>query len=736
MNELPHEIENVISGLRSRIRRYVWLEGLAVAIIWLGITFWVALGLDYLPVLAGSSEMPRIARISILVIVAAVLGFILYRWILRRAFVPLSRGSLALLVERQFPEFQDSLVTTIELSEKSKFNEQLNQNLLGNTRSEAQRQISSVSLSKIFDYRPLIRSVGIALLTIASIFTFGLTAKGAFQIWTSRLYLLSDEPWPRQAFIELLDFENKALKIAQGGDLTVRVRADATRPTPAPEVCTIVFRTDNGERGRIHMSKDGEPREGHQYYVFANSPFKGMFDSVTFDVIGFDHRLSNNRVEVVPSPTIVDVQLISEPPSYTKLLTRQESWSTASRLPFGSRITVRATANKPLQQIEVTEVGPREPLVEVLKPSVDSHQFDFQIENLRERFSKNIQLLDADGIAGQQPFRITVGVIEDQVPDVNVTLQGIGESITPIARIVTEGTAKDDYEIDSVWFEIDVADVDKPIQHPIDSLRTDKFSATLDLQLEQTKSEQFKFQPGQQLTLRIQARDHFDLDGTTHIGSSEPYTLQVVESSELLALLEANELELRRRFEQIHSEMLETRESLARVQSEATNQEPTQNVETDERKSVSLLSLRVQRARQQGDKSSAEIDGIVGAFEDIRQQLENNRIDSEERKSRIKARIMEPLRDIVDLMFPDWDDKLGDWVVEIDKNQMSGKTAQEAIQQTDDIIVAMEAILARMEELESYNELVDLVRSIITQQEELLEKTKQQRKKQGRSLLE
>lgn len=733
MNELPYEIDNVISALRSRIRRYVWTEGLAVAVIWLGLTFWVALGLDYLPVLAGSSEMPRIARICILILVAAVLGFILYRWILRRAFVPLSRSSLALLVERQFPEFQDSLVTTVEMADKDF--RQHPANLLGNTQKDAKRRIGAVSLGKIFDYRPLIQSVAIALLTVASILTFGLTAKGAFQIWASRLYLLSDQPWPRQAFIELLHFEDRTKKIAQGGDLTIQVRADDTRPT-IPEVCTIVYRTDSGERGRVHMSKDGEPRGDFQYYAFSNAPFKGMFDSVTFDVIGFDHRLSNNRVEVVPSPAVVDVQLISKPPSYTKLLTKQETWSTASRLPYGSQVTVKVTANKPLRRIEISDVGSRETLIEELHPGDDPNQFEFQIENLRERFSGNIRLFDTDGIVSQQPFRISVGAVEDQLPEVSLTLQGIGESITPMAKIVTQGTAKDDYGIDSVWFEIDVAGVEQPIRQAINSLRTDQYSSTLDLQQKQASSERWKFQPGQQLTLKVHARDFFDLDNATHTGTSEQYTLQVVESSELLALLEALELELRRRFEQIHVEMLETRKSLGKVQLEAANSESQQRIPTDNQTSVSPLSLRVQSARRQGDKSSDEIEGIIDAFENIRQQLENNRIDSKERKDRIKSRIMEPLRDIVDLMFPDWDDTLRELVTEIDKNQISGATSELAIQQTDKIIIAMEAVLARMEELESYNELVDLVRSIIAQQEELLEKTKQQRKKQGRSLLE
>ena len=45
-------------------------------------------------------------------------------------------------------------------------------------------------------------------------------------------------------------------------------------------------------------------------------------------------------------------------------------------------------------------------------------------------------------------------------------------------------------------------------------------------------------------------------------------------------------------------------------------------------------------------------------------------------------------------------------------------------------------VLNKMLELETYNELVDLVRSIIREQSEIADETKDQRKQKARSLLE
>ena len=113
---VPPEIRDVLAGLRWRIRGYVWLQGLALAATWIGVTFWAALAIDYLPILVGADEMPRLARAVLLAAIAAVTLWILYRWVLRRTFVPLADRSLAILLERRYRDFHDSLITAVELS--------------------------------------------------------------------------------------------------------------------------------------------------------------------------------------------------------------------------------------------------------------------------------------------------------------------------------------------------------------------------------------------------------------------------------------------------------------------------------------------------------------------------------------------------------------------------------------------------------------------------------------------
>ena len=85
--QIDPRIQRTLHRLRSRIRLFVWVEGLSLAIVWLGVMFWLGLAADYLPVLAGANELAQGARAVLLIIVGGVLAYILYRFVGQRAFV-------------------------------------------------------------------------------------------------------------------------------------------------------------------------------------------------------------------------------------------------------------------------------------------------------------------------------------------------------------------------------------------------------------------------------------------------------------------------------------------------------------------------------------------------------------------------------------------------------------------------------------------------------------------------
>lgn len=791
--QLDPRLHSLLSGLRRRIRAYVWLEGLSLGLIWLGLTFWVGLALDYLPVLAGASEMPRAARAVVLAIVTGGLALILYRWVFRRAFVPLANRSMAVLLERQFGAFRDSLVTSVELTEQPDHAESFDPAMLTQTSREALAEVDRVRLGAVFNYRPLIRNLlgaGILTATLLLFYTFN---PQALAVWVNRIYLLQDEAWPRSALIEvvgvellgpedapqaigdvpLIPFRDGRIKVAKGSNLRLKVRA-ALAAKVVPELCTVHYRTAGGERGRVTMNRMRRSRDEYQQYAFSGKPLQGILASVQFDVVGYDYRVRDYLIEVVDSPAIVGVELDCEFPAYMvdeKLggwTPRTIEWTNATQLPIGTKVTLRARTNKPLKRVDLYNVESQETRPSNDLDATDRHQFVFPVGRLNSNLNLDVTLFDEDDVVTERPYRIFLTAVPDEAPRVDVRLRGIGTAVTPDVMIPAKGKIGDDYGVDRSWFDAIITratvaenqEKEQPLKHVFSLGKGGEVDAVLDFRQLRSQANSIELVPKDKLSLAIRAADKYDLDGgEPNVGSGDRYQLDVVTAEALLTMLEAREIGLRRRLEQIVQEMTQARDFLVRVQSPAVSRssepgeadrsgsEPGDDKPVDEQKAAeraqSLRVLRVQQALQQTRKSAQELLGVAAGFHDIREELTNNRVDTEDRKTRLKELIADPLQAIGETMFPELERR--EQVLEkllLDdlntKRYDSGRGQSEAaaaIRQANDILAELDGILQQMLDLETFNELLDIVRQLIGEQERVLGETQKTHNQMQRNLL-
>jgi len=802
--QISIEIVKLLSALRWRIRTYVWIEGVSIAVVWVGLTFWASLAIDYLPVLLGASEMPRPARAVLLVIIAVVLGWILYRWVLRRTFVRMPNRSMAMLLERRFGHFHDSLITSVELS-GTEAKPDTSEQMLTQTQAEAVGSLRQVRLSGVFDARPLVFSLIGAVVVTGSVGLFYAAQASAFRIGFDRIYRLGDTPWPRNSRIEvvgvsvpqstlgsdgavrapLIQFKEQNVKVARGASVSLTVRADA-EANVVPEVCTIYYRTEEGDRGRVNMTRVGRIRDGFQSYSYDGKPLKGILSTVTFDVVGFDHRVRDFSVEVVDAPAVVGADLTCTFPAYMVnddlglWLPRDVPLTSGSQLPLGTDVTLKARSNKPLREVRVFDTITDESTT--LPPEVlddDKLGFAYPLGRLRENVSLEVTLIDTDDVASERPHRIYVGAIEDQAPMVNVSLQGIGTAVTPDVLIPVQGTVRDDYGVARSWLDLLVGD-GMSTERALTLAGDGSLAAEFDFRALRNEGENsVNIKAGDTLNLTIKAADRSDLGDTPNVGVSDHYQLEVVTPDELLSRLEARELGLRKRFEQVVSEVTEMRDSLVRVKLEGPDAETPgldpadqatadqgpageQDAEADQdageaasgtegeaadlaakivKRKWALRLLRSQRAIFQTQKSAQETLGIAASFEDIRSELMNNRVETEDRKERLQTRIADPLNQIGQTLFPELETRLETLVAAMDQRvddlAQSGVEdedtvlkADAALQQANEVLLAMNDVLENMLDLESFNELLDLVRGIIRDQEKMIIETKKQQKKQ------
>lgn len=889
--DLHPNVRRLLAGLRWHIRAYIWLEGLFVALLWLGMTFWASLAIDYLPVLVGASELPVATRAILLTGISLTLAYILYRWILQRTFVQLADRSMAVLLERKYENFQDRLVTAVEMHNRPDHAEEFSAEMLEQTTGELSEHLNQVKLHRVFNKAALLKRFLLVCLLIVpmgaltafdSSWTYQPSANytSALELGMRRLYLLDNSPWPRKADIEIVGIElirtntannsieletekhfdkNRTLKVGRGTNLKLLVRAD--RSKTVPKECVIHYRTEDGVAGRRKMIKQGSTSGDFQLFVFDDKPLKGILTSLRFDVIGFDARVRDYHIQVVDNPTIIETTLDYQFPGYIdKLPVQGEDWIKGKTLPLGSQLEIHFKSNKTLRQVHLfnlfqedqddpdaqasdntsndhtviqlvrvndqkqdqpiplaiamagTTIDPqtnravqvnladqpelRDPETEkplqwtlkdkkltlvsekmksspiqvlaqdtrtkqwlpamVILANKSGTQFDYQTPNLHRNLALDVLLVDNDGVVSERPHRVSLAANRDTAPVVEIAVKGIGSAVTPDVVIPVDGKVKDDYGVASNWFQVQTGE-GEPERFDIKLQAEQTIASRLDFREIRSQEGGLELTPGKRLVLSVHSADHYDLEGDPNVGSSSPLTLDIVTPDQLLSLLERRELATRQRYELIIEEVTVMKDSLQRVAEEAQglndpnaggdpeDKEPSDDEATADDKKLtpeekqkraqSLRLLRVQRALLQSQKSAQEILGVATTFEDIRAELENNRVDTADRKSRLQEQIAQPLFRIAQESFPQLDQRLNDLQPLIGQVEQEPAAALEALTQAVDILQQMDEVLQKMLELETYNELIDLVRSLIQEQTEIQEKTQKERKKQLLDLL-
>ncbi|MEX0977878.1 MAG: hypothetical protein WDZ48_03450, partial [Pirellulales bacterium] len=147
-------------------------------------------------------------------------------------------------------------------------------------------------------------------------------------------------------------------------------------------------------------------------------------------------------------------------------------------------------------------------------------------------------------------------------------------------------------------------------------------------------------------------------------------------------------------------------------------------------------AVQVERVLQNSERSGHEILQVALAFDEIRDEMINNRIDTEELKARLQQGISDPLKQIVEKSFPKLHEQLKQLATQLSSPQAAVPSQAAAVAQIDAILIEMKQVLDKMLELETFNEVVDMLRQIIDAQQKVNDETRQQQKKNLRDLTE
>jgi len=800
--QLDPQLRSILAAIRRQIRQYIVADSLLAISALVLLAFWIGLLVDFTPVRLGGTEMPRSARVVLLVAVAAAALFLFFKLLIGRLRKPLRDDSVALLVERHHPELRGSLVTAVQLTQSGRRGDSHDASLLEKVHDEASLAVPTIQTNRIFRWQPIYRKIAlVAPLGVAAI-VFAIVSPSAFGRAAGRLLLLTDSPWPRRASLAmvgvelpavtvdendmtppvLIPFDEQVIRLPQGSSGTLRIAAKADGAV-VPDVCTVYYATDAGTRGQANMRRIGRVTDGEQAFILDGPPLAGLTESVWISVRGLDSRLDDFRIEAVAPPAITSMQIQTTDPAYLKAADATEparrttDYQSGLRIREGSTVRMTGKSTLPLGDVAVRLVRGNEPATDA-KVTIENNGLGFAIDiaDMRQPATVIVVPEDKTGITAQLPYRYFLGVVVDDDPAIEMRLRGIGTAVTPNARIPITGSAKDDYGIDESRVIMtdatsNIADdaTVEPAENGVATLETPPpgssatipmtldreggFELTIDLRAMAESGEFVVPDPESKeveaaVTLFGEVSDAFDLVGE-HRTKTEIYRLQVVTAERLLMLLERRELGLRARLEQAIDETRSLRDFLDLLRREAVQEpektdvaelddapadEPSTSVPLDRRQQI--MRLRAQQSGLQATKTSDELSGIAESLDDLLVEMQNNRIDSVDRSERIGTGVRDPLRLIVagDLS------KLREEIASTeslagDLPKMSESAAQ-AVKTAEDVVIQLTAVLEKMLDLESYNEILDMVRELIDSQNSLIDETKTERTQRTRGLFE
>lgn len=736
-----HTVLKLLRKVRREIRLAVGLRGSLIASAVLSSTAVVSLLADRLFRLGVPS------RALLLLVFVGVVGYVVWHALVRPLREPLSERSLADMVERERPHLGDRLRSAVDFLADPVVTSQdvdvdFETALKRTVVSQAGAACRSLGDLSVVDYRAVGKSaLGSSVGLLALTLLFFLLGPSTASLWFKRNILLSSEPWPYQTPLVVEGFESGRRGVAKGDPLTIA--AIATKQIPSRAWIDIVY--PSGEREN-NLERKANRFEYTHHEV--REPFR-------FRVRGGDYRSPWFDVVVLERPRLSELTITQVYPSYLESIgwtPREVDGGQIGEIspPAGTRLKIRAVATKPIQEATIQFGGATLPLAVT---SDDSRQLsgDFlpeQSDLLRLFFT------DTEGVTPTSEGipQLQVRLIADRPPTVKLRSHGVGSMVSARARIPVRGNANDDYRVEHIILGHSVSellllsgadstettaskpgpgettgDVAEDTATAAPPATEGELEGKRDLEFEADKTVRFEaavevaeigIEPERRLTITVSATDNDTLNGPNE-GTSNTLEFLVVSDQKLMDDL------LRRQEDQ--------REAFQRIlQREETIRDALYSAIYEQFKTEGALDTKTTNALTGHSREErtlvGHVESIAKAVEGILTELKNNRVGEADDIERIGDKVVEPLRQIARDEMPAIASKFDALSREEDtKARVSNGLA--LAEDVEKLIEHMEDIIANMVKLETFSEIVNLLRDVIKIEDESLAELRRAYKK-------
>lgn len=331
----PTELLQTLHGVRRRARVFTALLGLGVVIsAGLGVLLIVML-LDAL------LHLPSWPRLVFLVAALGFTGYVAWQYLVRPLVSRLTLSDVAGLMERVYPEFDDSLRSSVDFMRPDFPGSDV---MKDKVVDRAANVASGVDMNHVIAPRPVLLSLFVSAIVIGAAVLVGFQSPLS---WPRLLSPFNGPQWPKRVALSV-----EQLPQLVTADQRVEVKMTLTKGKASKAYLYYRYRSANGygpeQRIVMEAKADGHFEAG----VLA----KADADELSIRVEAGDDQLELAPIQVVPRPQITGLTALVNWPAYTKrppgALALGESAGT--RIVAGSDVEFQVTFNNELKPGDAT----------------------------------------------------------------------------------------------------------------------------------------------------------------------------------------------------------------------------------------------------------------------------------------------------------------------------------------------------------------------------------------------
>ena len=643
-SKVPKQIRAAIGRMRRAVQRHFMVDGLKNILLALLVLIIIDFALDR------TFRMDRPQRLIMLILSVSIVGYVVYRKLLKPLLSQLSDDALMIELEEAEGGMDEVLISALELSRMDiGGNENVSIKMVENTINEGAAAASKVSIKSAFR-RKRMRANMLVLMSVLLCFAVGgifASRDEVLKIWYKRNVLLSDISWPSNYVLQLSGYKDGKIRVPRGEDwsLLVSVKKDHKE---LPSSVILEYRYEKGKRKSTEsMTPNSAGDKFRSSVIDTSEPLKLRVRSKEYETEWVP-------MELVDRPKVENFSISASYPGYTGL---GEQVLSIDEGPYnllnGTSIKITGAVNKSLRSASVTVGGVVHPLEVVgneftgslSKEKVVSGVYEVDVEDLEEMGSSEGG--NSVGLGLRERSRFKIRIQNDRKPKVMVSVEGVSGLIVPGAMIPYEGKVEDDYAVEEIKIKYSWKEDQGEREEVADSLVPDnlvKFLGKKEIPLNGVFDLNGLDIPlNSRFSMLFSAKDNNEVSGP-NVGESTRILLRVVGEAELRTDLLRREKEQR----QILLELVKKQDLLL----------TDTGALAAELLDIDILGRsekeRLAELQKRQKLLSVNINNIVKRLDGMVSEIINNRLEDDDGilKQRLRQKVIVPLGSLVDEVIP------------------------------------------------------------------------------------